>query len=146
MPLVPRHMDPLDAFINFAKLVWFSKLKDRDFNITQLKPLVSKIDKEFDTGINFTWLIDQYDEWIISYESSISNFTLKLVSKKDSLAQPLLLQTGLAGSQGVSLFNRDPFSRDRNLDVDRSNLSKKSKSIHNWMETLNEKLTCFNWR
>ena len=68
---------------------------------------------------------------MIFYESIISGFISKLVSKKDLLAQPLLLQTGLAGSQGVSLFNRDPFSRDRILDVDRSNLSNKSKSIHN---------------
>ena len=109
MPLVPHHMDPSDAFIKFAKLVWFPKPKDRDFNISQLKSLVSKITKEFETGINFTCPIDQYDEWIMSYETIISDFVSKLVSKKDSLAQPLLLQTGVAGSQGVSLFNRDPF-------------------------------------
>ena len=122
MPLVPRHMDLLDAFIKFAKLVWFPKPKDRDFNITQLKSLVSKINKEFETGINFTCPIDQYDEYIMSYEAIISDFTSKLVSKKDSLARPLLLQTGVAGSQGVSLFNRDPFSRDRSLDADRTNM------------------------
>jgi hypothetical protein len=62
MPLVPRHMDPSDAFVRFAKLVWFPKPKDRDFNIPQLKSLVSKISKEFETGINFTCPIDQYDE------------------------------------------------------------------------------------
>jgi hypothetical protein len=131
MPLVPRHMDPSDAFVKFAKLVWFPKPKDRDFNIPQLKSLVSKINKEFETGINFTCPIDQYDEWMMSYEAVISDFTSKLVSKKDSLAQPLLLQTGVAGSQGVSLFKRDPFSRDRSLDADRTNMKQQSASIHN---------------
>ena len=118
MPQVPHHMDPSDASIKFAKLVWFPKPKDRDFNMTQLKLFVSKINKEFKTGINLTCPIDQYGEWIMSYESIISDFTSKLVSKKDLLAQPLLLQTGLAGSQGVSSFNRDPFSHNCTVDVD----------------------------
>ena len=134
MPLVPRHINPSDAFTKFAKLVWFPKLKDRDFNITQLKSLVSKINKEFETGINFTCPIDEFNEWMMSYEAIISDFTSKLVSKKDSLAQPLLLQTGVAGSQGVSLFNRDSFPRDRSLDADRTNMKQQSASIHNWME------------
>ena len=139
-------MDPSDAFVKFAKLVWFPKPKDRDFNISQLKSLVSKITKEFETGINFTCPIDQYDEWIMSYETIISDFVSKLVSKKDSLAQPLLLQTGVAGLQGVSLFNRDPLSRDRTLDADRTNMQQQSSSIHSWMEGLCESLACFNSR
>ena len=139
-------MDPSDAFVKFAKLVWFPKPKDRDFNITQLKTLVSKIRKEFETCINFTCPIDQYDEWIMSYEAIISDFVSKLVSKKDSLAQPLLLQTGVAGSQGVSLFNRDPFSRDRTLDSDRAEMGEESTSLHEWMEELCESLACFNSR
>jgi hypothetical protein len=146
MPLVLRHMDPSDTFIKFAKLVWFPKPKDRDFNITQLKLLVSKINKEFETGINFTCPIDQYDEWMMPYEAIISDFTSKLIFKKDSLAQPLLLQTGVADSQGVSLFNRDPFSRDRSLDADRTNMQQQSSSIHIWMEELCESLACYNLR
>ena len=139
-------MDPSDAFVKFGKLVWFPKPKDRDFNITQLKSLVGRINKEFETGINFACPIDQYDEWTMSYEAIISDFTSKLVSKKDSLAQPLLLQTGVAGSQGVSLFNRDPFSRDRSLDADRENMAEESARIHSWMEELCESLACFNSR
>ena len=134
------------AFVKFAKLIWFPKPKDRDFNIPQLKTLISKIHKEYETGINFTCPIDQFDEWITSYETIISDFVSKLVNKKDSLAQPLLLQTGVAGSQGVSLFNRDPFLCDRMLDSDRSEMGNESKSLHGWMEGLCEALACFNSR
>lgn len=79
-------------------------------------------------------------------EAIISDFTSKLVSKKDSLTQPLLLSTGTAGSQGVSLFNCDPFSRDRSLDSDHSNMSQDALNIHTWMEELCENLACHHSR
>ena len=69
----------------------------------------------------------------MAHESIILDFTSKLVSKKDSLAQPLLLTTGVAGSQGVSLFNRNPFLCDRLLNGDRTNMNQDALSIHTWM-------------
>ena len=55
-------MDPSDAFHKFAKLVWFPKPKNRDFTITQLKSLVAKAHKEYETRVFFTCPVDQYDE------------------------------------------------------------------------------------
>ena len=62
MPVVPHRINPSDAFRKFTKLVWFPKPKNRDFNITQLKFLVAKMHKEYETGINFTCPINQYDK------------------------------------------------------------------------------------
>ena len=46
----------------------------------QLKTLVAKVHKEYETDIDFTCPIDQYDEWMTAYKANISDF----VSKNDS--------------------------------------------------------------
>ena len=78
MPVVPRHMHPLDAFCKFAKSVRFKKPKKRDFNITQIKSLVTKVYKEYKMGINVTYLIDQYEKWMLAYKSRDFEFCFQV--------------------------------------------------------------------
>ena len=66
------------------------------------------------------------------------------MTKTDSLDQPLLLQTGVAGSQEVSLFNKDPLSHNSTLGSDCSEMGDESKLLHGWMEELCESLACYN--
>ena len=87
------------------------------------------------------------DDLHLKYDSCLVDSINSEIFKKTALSQGLFATSRTAGNEGQSVWMKEPFKRNNQLDQERLALSQASKQTCEWlMEFLNEAMLHFcNW-
>ena len=129
-----QHLNPKELLKRYSRTVWFARPGDREFDPKGLPAVVKFVKQKCNDKLvsGDTTLFD-FVEIMLKYEQFIVDFISKEILKSLALAQSFFAISGTSGNRGQSVWVKDPFVRDKSLDVECAALSNAAAQTFQWL-------------